>query len=106
MKNEDVNFHNYMTATTALFKGCRVPKRKPDFISESGSKYWQQENKKGKYVIRLSNHWVYLKEIGNNEVWKDCDRIASCIWHLKTNRTQWGCMLAGKCYLNNFKKLN
>lgn len=100
-----VTFDNYMNNTEAVFKGCQIPKRPPDFISSSGSVYWQQENRKGKYVIRLSDHWVNLKEIGKNKVWQDCKKIASCRWHLKTNRPQWGCKLSGKCYLSDFQKI-
>jgi hypothetical protein len=102
----NITFGNYMTNTEAVFKGCKIPKRAPDFISKSGSIYWQQENTKGKYVIRLSNHWVNMKKLGSNKVWKDCNSIASCKWHLKTNKMQSGCKMSGKCYLSDFKKIN
>lgn len=99
-----ISFSDYMNSTEALFKGCKVPKRAPDFVSRSGSKYWEQENSKGKYVIRLSDHWCNLKEIGRNDVWRDCNSIASCQWHIKA--TKISKILAGKCYLDEFRKIN
>lgn len=98
-----VNFYNYFNGTYAVFKGCKIPKRKPDFISNSGSKYWQQSNSRGGYVIRLSDHWVNIKIIGNNDIYQDCDKIASCQWHIKTNYVIGRGMIAGKCYLKNFE---
>ena len=90
--------------TKATFRGCQVPKRQPDYISDSGSKYWYGENKNGKYLIRLSNHWIIRTEIydckKSNKSKRECKTIATCQWKLKTNtisRYQ-----AGKCYLKDF----
>tara|TARA_R110002111_G_scaffold100975_1_gene156356 strand:- start:1515 stop:2024 length:510 start_codon:yes stop_codon:yes gene_type:complete len=52
---------NFYLATTATFKSCEIPKRKPDYISASGSKYWYCKSG----VIRHSDHW---------------DQVASCYW--------------------------
>ena len=48
-----------------MYEECEEPKRKPDYTSESGSRYWY--TKKG--VVRGSNHW------GNG--------VANCDWPLK-----------------------
>ena len=101
-----INFHNFFISTEAVYKGCKTPKRTPDFISNSGSKYWMQENKRGKYVIRQSNHWVNKKRIGCNKVIYQCLRIASCQWHIKTKQEIFKTkLLTGKCYLKDFKTL-
>ena len=99
-----INFNNYMISTEAIFNGCKTPLREPDYISSSGSKYWQQENSKGKYVIRLSNHWVKVKMKSNNYISVYCNRIASCLWHLKTD-TLLKRTFAGKCYLKDFRPI-
>lgn len=58
--NEDkITFDNFHKGTKADFKEIMkvgVPKRKPDFVSDSGSKYWFTVNS----VIRQSNHWGQL----------------------------------------------
>lgn len=65
---------NFFDNTIALFEQVDKPKRKPDFISLSGSKYWYY--KKG--LIRGADHW------GN--------RISNCNWaiKLKNGRTAYG----------------
>jgi hypothetical protein len=95
-----ITFNNYHFKTEAVFKGCKIPKRKPDFVSNSGSKYWHGIDKNGAYVIRHSDHWVNIKEIGKNDIKKQCKKIATCQWHLKTNDS-----MAGKAYLINFKSI-
>lgn len=100
-----ITFENYFMNTEAVFKGCKIPKREPDFISKSGSKYWYGINKTGKFVIRFSDHWVKIKRIGSNQIKLDCNRIASCMWHIKTNFKQKDeNYIAGKCYLSDFKQ--
>jgi hypothetical protein len=101
-----VDLSNFFISTQAVFKGCKIPKRKPDYVSDSGSIYWYGENKKGSYVIRQSDHWVNLKKIGNNTIIRQCARIATCQWHLKTNHPGMGEeTIAGKCYLGDFQKI-
>ncbi len=58
------DFSNFHDETCAIFTSCETPSRRPDFISESGSEYWDN----GDSVIRRANHWG-----------KD---IASCRWEL------------------------
>lgn len=90
--------------TKAIFRGCKIPKENPDYESKSGSKYWYRENAKGKYVIRLSNHWTIRVGIydnkKSNKSKRECKSIASCQWSLKTNRIFKS--QAGKCYLKDF----
>lgn len=76
---------NFFERTIVLYEECEEPKRKPDFTSDSGSRYWY--TKKG--VVRGSNHW------GNG--------VANCDWaiHLKNGRYIYGrdwqyCMVSNK----------
>lgn len=48
-----IDFNNFHDATAAIFQPCEAPDRKPDFVSESGSEYWDM----GIGVIRRSDHW-------------------------------------------------
>ena len=61
--NED----NFFDSTVAMFYETSKPRRKADFNSPSGSRYWY--SKKG--LIRGSDHWV--------------NRVANCDWALKLN---------------------
>lgn len=92
-----------MYNTKAVFKGCKTPKRKPDYISESGSKYWLRWSLKGRYVIRLSNHWVKLKITGDMAKVTKRTKVASCKWHIETTLPISNGAVAGKCYLKYFK---
>ena len=98
----NIDFNNFFLNTTAYFKGCKKPKRKPDYVSDSGSEYWYSEDKKGKFVIRNSNHWVSYKNFDRKSKVIQCMSIASCFWFLKTNEYSKP-SYAGKCYLKNFK---
>ena len=80
-----ITFDNFYIKTYACYKGCKTPKRQPDFTSDSGSKYWYGQNKNGDYVIRRSNHW---------------GRFLTVHWKLKTNYR--GIAKSGKCYLKDF----
>lgn len=100
----EISHNNFFSSTAAVFKGCKTPKRKFNFISESGSAYWYGEDSIGAYVIRQSDHWVNVKRIGSNAIFRDCDRIASCQWHLKTNKLGLR-EYAAKAYLKDFKKI-
>lgn len=44
---------NFFENTMVMYEECEGPKRKPDFESDSGSRYWY--SKKG--VVRGSDHW-------------------------------------------------
>lgn len=96
-----IDFNNYFHNTIANFKGCKKPKRKPDYVSKSGSKYWYGENKRGKYVIRHSDHWcnVFLAA----DKIRECSNIASCYWSIKQKEKPDRYFLTGKQYLINFR---
>lgn len=110
MENE-ITYDNFYIGTSAVFKGCKIPRRKPDYVSykryphddEPSSCYWYGKDKRGEYVIRCSDHWSYY--IVNGEFHEGCGGIASCYWRLKTTKEipLFGGQLAGKCYLNDFK---
>lgn len=96
-------YHN----TRCEFTACSIPKRPPNFVSynkdrEVSSIYWFGKNKKGYYVIRLSDHWCRIsKNIKNcSEQLIDCDRIASCWWTLVGNSST----MCGKAYKSDFTK--
>lgn len=125
-----ININNYYNSTKAVFKGCKIPKRNPDYISynEDGdisSRYWYGNNKNGNYIIRESDHWVNMKPLNNNKIFRQCKSIASCIWHLTTNKIKFKQInyhyyhnskpktilvkekpnLTGKAYLKDFIKI-
>lgn len=58
------NFETFHNATFACFRSCAAPDRAPDFVSPSGSVYWDL----GSGVVRRSDHWMY--------------NIKSCSWLL------------------------
>ncbi len=62
-KSNGVSFKNFYITTIANFVSCKIPERNPDFISISGSAYWDE----GDRVIRWSDHWGI---------------VASCYWQL------------------------
>lgn len=113
--SKNITFDNFFISTEIVFKGCKTPNRKSDFVSESGSRYWYGENKKGKYVIRCSDHWVGVRKLGENKVYKNIETISSCLWHIKTNdvskvkfnnnRAYFVWKVSGKSYLKDFKKI-
>lgn len=90
---------NFFSCTFAVFKGCKQPKREPDFISydkrtgKKSSMYWYGSNKNGNYVIRKSDHWTKI----NGDV--ECKFIASCVWELKYSRPTH----CGKAYFSTFR---
>lgn len=96
--------------TKATFKGCKRPKRRPDYVSLNkfgyiSSLYWYGENKNGKYVIRESNHWSYVYSdptLLEETSLRECKKVASCFWTLKSFRLTSKC---GKCYLKDFKAI-
>ena len=84
---DEITFDNFFDDTFADFNKIRnkeIPHRKPDFISNSGSKYWYEEDT----VYRESNHWGRT--------------IASCNWLLNSCAVKG--LSQGKCKLVNFKK--
>ena len=102
-----ITLDNFYMSTRANFKGCKKPKRKPNYVSKdrdgnTSSMYWYGEDSYGKYVIRYSNHWCNITNF-NKDHYRDCKRISTCQWSIKTNNHEhWK---AGKCYLSDFKSL-
>ena len=97
-----MTFDNYYNGTIATFKGCKTPKRKPDYISHSGSRYWYIEDKNGEYVIRESDHWCTYKKFNNKKKFPWTKNIASCYWRLKTNSKDAVIWLSPKHYVRHF----
>jgi len=101
---------NYFRQTKAFFKGCKTPKRNPDYISydkhtgDISSRYWYGNDKIGGYVIRESNHWSNYKEFDSNHPVKGCGMVASCKWGIKTNNNTR--RISGKAYFNDFIPIN
>ena len=111
-----INKDNYYTSTYAKFVECATPRRKPDYISSSGSKYWYVKNG----VIRKSDHWsLYYcsdpsKTCITTSVYLHAVYIASCIWTLQlkkdkiTLKQDYGDnskILTGFCKYKNFRNV-
>lgn len=47
------NFGNFYVVTAADWKPIEMPDREPDYVSKSGSKYWDMKTG----VIRQADHW-------------------------------------------------
>lgn len=93
---------NYFLKTKGKFKGCKRPKRNPDYTSKYrgrvSSEYWYGTDSKGPYVVRDSTHWSG----SNHHETFCCQKIASCYWWLTTNgKSNFTC---GKIYLSSLKK--
>lgn len=89
MEKNEITQDNFFLGTKCRFKGCKRPKRVPDYISYNNNKkgrgisseYWYNEDKKGKYVIRCSAHWSSSNEMQVHF----CKKISFCYWWLITN---------------------
>lgn len=81
-------WENFYQSTVADWKQCEIPERQPDYISFSGSVYWNYGNK----VRRLSDHW------GKN--------IASCCWYLDYRDIKLKYCLCGECYFYDFRSIS
>ena len=105
---------NYYTSTYAKFVECATPRRKPDYISSSGSRYWY--TKTG--VIRKSDHWsLYYRSYPDKtcfttSVYLHAVPIASCMWTLQLKNDKItvkedygdnGKILTGFCKFKNFR---
>ena len=105
---------NYYTSTYAKFVECATPRRKPDYISSSGSMYWY--SKTG--VIRKSDHWsLYYRSYPDKtcfttSIYLHAVPIASCIWTLQLKNDKItvkedygdnGKILTGFCKYKNFR---
>ena len=80
-----IDQNNYYISTYAKFVECATPRRKPDHISSSGSKYLYTKNG----VIRKSDHWsLYYRSYPDKtcfttSVYLHAVPIASCMWTLQ-----------------------
>lgn len=84
---KDYHFGNFFVATVANFTRCELPERDPDYVSFSGSTYWDC----GDRVKRWSNHW------GPN--------TASCCWYLEFETLNMNHNLCGECYYEEFRSI-
>ena len=66
------NFSNFHDETIAEFTLCDQPERPADFVSPSGSAYWNEPEG----VIRQSDHWA-----GQH----GCHSQKSCVWSLSAD---------------------
>lgn len=104
------NINNTFSQTFGVFKECKTPKRKPDYISytkdgKKSSSYWYGTDSKGDYIIRQSNHWS--SNLTSKVLTKGCGFIRSTYWILKSfkGRTK-PASNTGKIHLSNFKIIN
>lgn len=80
--------------TRGIFKACKTPNRKPDYVSKYAggrkvsSNYWYGKDVKGYYVIRASNHW---------------GDVASCNWEINGKIIPRK-FCSGKIYLHELNK--
>lgn len=79
-KNKEVLFNkdNFFVATRATWKCCPLPKRDPDYISNSGSCYWYTTLG----VYRKSDHWSQIYK-NRSSTYEGCIRVSTCYWVLK-----------------------
>ena len=82
------SFMDFFVRTVANYSLCEVPDRPPDFVSYSGSTYWNL----GDRVRRWSNHWG--------------PRIASCQWYLDFETLNLNYSLCGECYYEDFRPID
>ena len=81
---------DFAKSTAGVFVYTKVPNRKPDFISKSGSKYWFGKDAKGEYVIRQSSHWSEITpshsiRVGDSVFYNGncrCGFVRTCCWIL------------------------
>lgn len=79
------DFSNFYIGTAANFIVCKNPERNPDYISKSGSAYWDE----GDRVIRWSDHWHI---------------VGSCYWQNWALNNETDCSF-GECFYSDFRKL-
>jgi len=81
------SFENFFVGTVANWHRCETPDRDPDFVSFTGSTYWDL----GDRVRRWSDHW------GPN--------VASCCWYYEFQTLKLKYCLCGECYYEDFKSI-
>jgi len=78
-------WHNFHLGTHGVFTPCPPPDRKPDYVSESGSVYWDE----GDRVVREADHW---------------GAVGECLWPLAGDRRP--CQrAAGSCAYDRFASI-
>ena len=95
------NKDDFHKSTFAEFKVAHMPSREPDFISESGSKYWYTY----KGVYRHSDHWGEVRSC----VWEYPEivglyNVRGCFYEKKWDDTN-PIFLCGFCEFENFYEI-
>jgi len=86
-----ITFDNFWINTVANYTVFEAPLKPPDFVSKSGSKYWNIDDVS---VIRQSDHWT-----GQH----GCYQIVGCLWYLDQN-IDFEESISGRCDFANFIK--
>lgn len=81
---------NFFIATFGIFTECEVPNRAPDFVSNSGSKYWHTEN--DTVLVRQSNHWTH--------------KVLKCSWILREGYHDVGKVITAKIRFDELQSTN
>ena len=81
------NWNNFFIETVADWTLCEMPDRLPDYVSYSGSTYWDF----GDRVRRWSDHWG--------------PRVASCCWYLDHRTLSLPFCLCGEYYYEDFRHI-
>lgn len=104
---KSINFKNYQFSTKGVWKACKMPTRQPDYISYTkkgkfSSAYWYGENKRGKYIIRYSDHWsdIRMPLLNRGDIYS-CGSIGTCWWIIRGQYSSESC---AKTYLKNLNK--
>lgn len=88
-----IDFSNFWLRSIANFTLCERPTREPDYISWSGSIYWNQ----GDHLVRLSDHWTGQFGVGP---------IRECKWYLLQDQRQLpNIEVVAKCDYSEFQML-
>lgn len=82
-----INWTNFYIETVADWKRCEIPDRSPDYVSFSGSVYWDCGDK----VIRCSDHWGR--------------KISTCCWYLEYQEIKSSSCLCGVCNYEDFRPI-
>ena len=85
-----IDFKTFHEMTRAEFRPEDPPHREPDFVSASGSVYWDA----GTGVYRSSDHWAGLN---------GCKNQASCVWSI-LDAVRPGVWLTGYCDYEDFTR--
>lgn len=87
---ETIHQGNFHLGTHGMFTHGPQPERPPDYVSDSGSRYWFSPAG----VYRLSNHWA-----GQH----GCTGQRSCLWQIDV-KFQRRSVIGGYCRWDAFKK--